>query len=73
MLFCQPGTKVIIFMSDHESTNYYFWSHLGDIAGLDVNIILGQRQFSRTDKYSVHDDYIIDADVLRKEMARLDG
>jgi len=71
MLFCQPGTKVIIFMSDHESTNYYFWSHLGDIAKLDVSIILGERQFARTDKYSVHDDYAIDPNILLEEIKSL--
>jgi capsular polysaccharide biosynthesis protein len=24
MLFCRPGTKVVIFMSNHETTNFYF-------------------------------------------------
>jgi len=68
MLFCQPGTKVIIFMSNHENTNYYFWSNLGDIAKLDVKIIAGDRLFNLTDYWSVHDDYEIDPNIVLEEI-----
>jgi glycosyltransferase involved in cell wall biosynthesis len=64
MLLCKPGTKVIIFMSNHETTNFYFWSNLGNILGHDVKIIAGPRLFNLTNEYSVHDDYTIDPKLL---------
>ena len=70
MLFCQPGTKVIIFMSNHEVTNYYFWSNLGAIANLDVTTIAGERLFNLTNYWSVHDDYIIDAKSVLEEIKK---
>jgi hypothetical protein len=68
MLFCQVGTKVVIFMSNHEVTNYYFWSTLGDIANLDVMIIAGDRLFNLTNYWSIHDDYVIDPKTLLDEI-----
>ena len=68
MLFCQPGTKVIILMSNHETTNFYFWSNLGAVNNLDLTTIAGQRLFKLTDYWSVHDDYIIDSKLLLEEI-----
>lgn len=70
MLFCQPGTKVIILMSNHETTNFSFWSNLGDIAMLDVKIIVGERLFNLTNYWSVHDDYIIDGKLVLEEIMK---
>lgn len=70
MLLCQPGTKVIIFMSNHESSPFYLWSQLGDIAGLDVKIIVGERLYNLANYYSVHDDYIIDTSILLDEIRK---
>lgn len=71
MLFCQPGTKVIILMSNHETTNFSFWTNLGNIAGLDVEIIAGERLFNLTNYYSVHDDYVVDPNILLGELRPL--
>ncbi len=70
MLFCKPGTKVIIFMSNHETTNYYFWSNLGAIMKLDVTIIAGERLFNLTNYWSVHDDYVIDPKCVLEEIEK---
>jgi hypothetical protein len=70
MLFCPPGTKVIIFMSNHEVTNYHFWSSLGTIANLDVTTIAGDRLFNLTNYWSVHDDYVIDPGILVEEILK---
>lgn len=64
MLFCQPGTNVIILMSNHETTNFYFWSNLGAINNLNITIIAGERVFRLTDYWSVHDDYLIDTNLV---------
>lgn len=68
MLFCQSGTKVVILMSNHETTNYYFWSNLGAIMKLDVTIVAGERLFNLTDYWSVHDDYVVDPKTLLDEV-----
>jgi capsular polysaccharide biosynthesis protein len=70
MLFCRPGTKVIIFMSNHETTNFYFWSNLGAINNLDITTIAGERLFKLTDYWSVHDDYVVDADLVLEEIVK---
>jgi hypothetical protein len=70
MLFCQPGTRVIIFKSNHEVTNYYFWSNLGAVTKLDITIIAGQRLFKLTNYWSVHDDYIVDANLVLDEIKK---
>ena len=64
MLFCRPGTKVLIFMSDHETSNFYFWSNLGALNNLDVTMIVGKRLFTLTGYWSVHDDYEIDPNLV---------
>lgn len=68
IIFCQPGTKIIAFMSNHDTTNYYIWSQLGEITGLQVKIIAGQRLYNLTNYYSVHDDYTLDPDLVLKEI-----
>jgi hypothetical protein len=70
MLFCPAGTKVIIFMSNHETTNFYFWSTLGAVMKLEITIIAGERLFNLTNYWSVHDDYVIDANFVLEEIAR---
>ncbi len=70
MLYCQPGTKVIIFMSNHEVTNFYFWSNLGAVNNLDVTTIAGERLFKVTNYYSVHDDYTIDVKLVLEEIKK---
>jgi capsular polysaccharide biosynthesis protein len=70
MLFCPPGTQIIIFMSNHEISNYYFWPQLGDIAGVDVKIIAGERLYNLTDRYAVHDDYTVDPQAVLEEVQK---
>ncbi len=72
MLFCQPRTKVIIFMSNHETTNYCFWSNLGNITNTDITTIIGERLFNLTNYHSVHDDYVIDPKILIEEIEKIE-
>ena len=72
MLYCQPGTKVVIFMSNHETTNYYFWSNLGAAIHLDVTIIAGERLFNLTNYWSVHDDYVVDPNAVLDEIKKFE-
>jgi glycosyltransferase involved in cell wall biosynthesis len=72
MVFCQPGTKVLVFMSNHQLTNYYMWSQLGSIFNIELKFLLGQRLYHLTNRYSVHDDYSVDLPVLN-EMIKILG
>ena len=66
LIFCPPGTKVLVFMSDHELSNYYLWTQLGDIKGLEVTVLAGERLYNITNVYSVHDDYRINIEALKE-------
>ena len=70
MMFCPPETKVVVLMSDHEISNYYLWTQLGDLLNLDIAVIIGERLYNQTNRYSVHDDYRIDIDALIKEIQK---
>jgi len=70
LLFCQPGTRVIILMSNHEVTNYYFWSNLAAINNLDVTTIACQRAYKMTNYWSVHDDYVVDLSLVLEEIKK---
>lgn len=72
IMFCQPRTKVIIFMSNHESTNYYFWPNLGNVTKVNIRTIVGERLFRLTNYNSVHDDYLIDPNILIEEIKKND-
>lgn len=71
MLFCPPGTKSIILMSNHEVTNFYFWQEFGDVSNLDITIIAGQRLFKHTTyRTGVHDDYVVDTNIVLEEIKK---
>ena len=64
IVWCDPGTKVVVLASDHPSHQLYFWELLGKVSSCDVNIIQGPRAYKRDDMYSVHDDYYIDVEAV---------
>lgn len=64
MLFCQPDTKVILFMSEHPATNYYFWQNLGLAMEVDVRTVVGKRLFKFSNHLAVHDDYRVDPELV---------
>lgn len=64
IVWCNPGTKVVVLASDHPSHQLYFWELLGKVSSCDVTIVQGPRAYNRDDKYSVHDDYYIDVDAV---------
>lgn len=64
IVWCDPGTKVVVLASDHHSHQLYFWELLGRVASCDVKILQGPRAYNRDDKYCLHDDYYIDVDSV---------
>ncbi|CAM3365584.1 Capsular biosynthesis protein [Bordetella sputigena] len=64
IIWCDPGTNVVVLASDHPSHQLYLWELLGQVSYADVEVLLGPRAYVRDDKYSVHDDYHIDVDAV---------
>lgn len=60
LLWCAPGTKVLILYPDHPFNNRTFWNYIGQAAGLDIHYLDGERQGRHVGKYGIHDDFKID-------------
>ena len=64
MVWCEPGTQVIVLASDHPSHQLYLWELLGRVSQARVSFAIGPRAYTRDDKYSVHDDYSVDVQKI---------
>lgn len=65
IVWCAPGTSVVVLASDHPGHQLFLWELLGRVSKVDVKIIQGPRAYTRDDIYSVHDDYTVNVeDVL---------
>jgi capsular polysaccharide biosynthesis protein len=68
LLFCQPGTRAIVLSSDHASSNFHLFSQLARVMDVRFAYVLGRRMHNLS-AYTVHDDYVIDVELLREVMA----
>lgn len=64
MMWCRPGTKVIIFYSHIRGKMYPYWDALARIANLDLHLLYGERAFKITGFFEAHDDYRVDVNDL---------
>jgi capsular polysaccharide biosynthesis protein len=60
IIWCQPGTSVIVLAASHEAMPLEIWSQLGKVSDCTVASVAGSRAYTRTDLYSLHDDYTIE-------------
>lgn len=60
IVWCAPGTSVIVLASDHPGHQLFLWDLLGRVSKVVVKTIQGPRAYTRDDIYSVHDDYTVD-------------
>ncbi len=64
-IFCQPDTKIIIFMPDAPKTNFCYWQNLACATGNKINYIFTDAKKKRE---GIHSDYSVPlkdiADVL---------
>jgi hypothetical protein len=68
ILFMQPGSRVIVLSSDHESIRPRLWDELGGVSGVRVTHVRGPHQNPRNSRreQSWHHDFAIEvADVLQ--------
>ena len=68
MVWCEPGTQVIVLASDHPSHQLYLWDLLGRVSQVQVSFAIGPRAYTRDDKYSVHDDYSVDVQQILEQI-----
>ena len=72
IMFCRPDTDVIVLFGLHPSSNYYIFSHLAEIFGLNlINILcplipIDQRKIPPL--YSVHENYSIPIDEVLDQL-----
>jgi len=71
MVWCRPGTRVLVLASDHPSHQLYFWELLGRVSGAAVTILQGPRANARDDIYSLHDDYYVDEGAVVAAISRI--
>lgn len=57
--WCRPGTSVVVLAAEHVAMPLEIWSQLGEVGGCRVTSVSGQRAFSNTGQYAMHDDYTI--------------
>jgi len=71
MVWCRPGTRVLVLASDHPSHQLYFWELLGRVSAAAVTVLQGPRANARDDIYSLHDDYYVDEDAVIEAISRI--
>lgn len=63
IIWCKPGTRVIVLSADHIALATEVWTQLGMVSGAEVSILIG-RQVQEAN--GIHDDFEIDvAEVER--------
>ena len=66
LLWCRPGTKILILMADHPQLNLHLFNQVGQTLNLDVELYLGDRIYDMNTAYSFHDSFEADLDVISK-------
>lgn len=59
MLWCRPGTRVVIMYPDHPYNNRTFWDVIAEARNLDIRYLVGERMHDVHGLYSMHDNYQI--------------
>ncbi len=62
LIFCRPTTKIVIMISFHRNTSYWYWHNIACAVGNRVNYILGVAV--TTGSSGIHSDYLISPDDL---------
>lgn len=68
IVFCRPGTRIFVLVSDFPHLDYYCFSQIADALALELVYVMGRRE-PRSSPYEHHEDFTIDesdfAEVLR--------
>ncbi len=65
VIWCMPGTRVLILTSDHPAMQHNIWQLLSEVSEAEVTFMRGPRANKVVGLYGVHDDFEIDVNALR--------
>jgi capsular polysaccharide biosynthesis protein len=68
IIFASQNAKILIFISKHPDTSYWYWQNVAAASGKNVSYILGK--MNANDSNGIHADYIVDLDVLEPIIER---
>jgi capsular polysaccharide biosynthesis protein len=75
LLFCQPGTSVLVFFGEHIAMNHYYFSHLAETAGAHLRVLVcpmvpvSQRRLPAV--FAMHEDYEVPLPDLQAFLSEL--
>lgn len=64
MLWCRPGTRIIILHSDHPFKKYPYWDALARACEAQITYLAGPRAHNVTGIFEAHDDFNINPEEL---------
>jgi capsular polysaccharide biosynthesis protein len=64
VLWCRPGTRVLVLTSDHSAIQHNIWQLLCEASECTLMIMRGPRANKLIGDYDVHDDFEINPDAL---------
>ena len=65
VMWCRPGTQILILTSDHPAIQHSIWQLLCRASESELTIMRGPQSKKVVGEYGVHDDVEIDVDALR--------
>jgi hypothetical protein len=68
MLWCRPGTRVVVLHSDHPFKKYPYWDALARAAGVTVKYVAGPRAHNVQGLFEAHDDYSVPTETVRRAL-----
>lgn len=68
ILWCRPGTRLIVLHSDHPLKKYPYWDALARVCDAQVTYLSGPRAHNITGIFETHDDFIINPSELLRDL-----
>jgi len=68
LLWAPKECQVVVLKADHPNINTHFWNKLADTAGIEVDELIGARQYLVEGQHAVHDDFTINLEQLRHKL-----
>jgi len=66
MVWCRPGTRLVILHSDHPFKKYPYWDALSRVSSSEIQYMAGPRANNVAGFFQAHDDFTIDVSNLRR-------
>lgn len=64
LLWCKPGTTVVILYPDHELNNTTFWTRLARVRDVKLIFLNGKRSKKIDDTFAMHDNFKVNVNEL---------